>query len=186
MNLQEDIMWVAVQSCDANYDGQFFYAVKTTKIFCKPSCKSKTPVRENVIYFPLYSMAINERFRPCKRCRPDLLEPPNEEDVILTAQSIIEKEYASALTLDQLSKQVGMSKYHLHRTFKKIVGVTPMEYMTKIRISKSAELLMQTDLSITQIAHEVGYRSSSHFNVMFRNHLGCSPTVYRHQQHKGD
>jgi AraC-like DNA-binding protein len=58
--------------------------------------------------------------------------------------------------------------------------------MTKIRISKSAELLMQTDLSITQIAHEVGYRSSSHFNVMFRNHLGCSPTVYRHQQHKGD
>jgi AraC family transcriptional regulator of adaptative response / methylphosphotriester-DNA alkyltransferase methyltransferase len=131
-------------------------------------------------------MAINEGFRPCKRCRPDLLEPPNEEDVILTAQSIIEKEYASALTLDQLSKQVGMSKYHLHRTFKKIVGVTPMEYMTKIRISKSAELLMQTDLSITQIAHEVGYRSSSHFNVIFRNHLGCSPTVYRHQQHKGD
>lgn len=87
-----DVMWKAVSSCDNSYDGIFFYAVKTTRIFCRPSCKSRTPLPENVVYFPVFSMAMEKGFRPCKRCRPDLLEAPNEDSVMEVTEHIIREE----------------------------------------------------------------------------------------------
>jgi AraC family transcriptional regulator of adaptative response / methylphosphotriester-DNA alkyltransferase methyltransferase len=115
--LNDDLMWEAVNSCDRKYDSIFFYAVKTTKIFCRPSCKSKPPLRENTVFFSVSHMAIKEGFRPCKRCRPDLLEAPNENLIVELAQKSIEARYASTLTLEALAKDVGMSKFHLQRLF---------------------------------------------------------------------
>lgn len=188
MSLQDEIMWQAVQACDPSYDGQFFYAVKTTGIFCRPSCKSKVPVRTNVQYYPRFTMAMNDGFRPCKRCRPDLLEAPNEEAIIQSAIAYLQNKYLSPIRLDQLAMEVGMSKYHLQRTFKKAVGVTPMEFVTNLRIIKAVALLKDDCLSITEIAHEVGYQSSSHFSELFHRQRGCTPTEYRNQlrKHKGD
>ncbi|PLR95271.1 bifunctional transcriptional activator/DNA repair enzyme AdaA [Bacillus sp. T33-2] len=182
--MNEDFMWEAVERCDSKYDGLFFYAVKTTNIFCRPSCKSRTPDRKNVLFFKMSREAINHGFRPCKRCRPDLHELPDEREVVAGARDIIEKEYSSPITLEKLSKEVGMSKYYLQRTFKEKVGLTPNQYIARMRLTKSKELLKESSLSILQIAYEVGYRSSSHFNVMFRQHYGCSPTDYRKICHR--
>lgn len=179
--LEEGVMWEAVTSCDNSYDGVFFYAVKTTKIFCRPSCKSRTPLKENVMYFPMFSVAIEQGFRPCKRCRPDLLEVPNEEAIIQVTQQIIEQESMSALPLDKLAKRVGMSKFHLQRLFKQKTKLSPLQYLTKMRMLKAAFLLESTEVSITDIALIVGYKSSAHFSVIFRKHFQCSPTEYRNR-----
>jgi AraC family transcriptional regulator, regulatory protein of adaptative response / methylphosphotriester-DNA alkyltransferase methyltransferase len=177
--LEDDVMWEAVNSCDSKYDGIFLYAVKTTKIFCRPSCKSRTPLRENTLYFSALSLAIKEGFRPCKRCRPDLLEAPNENSIIDFTQKIMDEKYASTLTLDILAKDVGMSKYHLQRLFKKNTGFTPQEYLTKVRMLNSSNLIKSTDHSITDIAHLCGYKSSAHFSEAFYHYFGCSPTNFR-------
>jgi AraC family transcriptional regulator, regulatory protein of adaptative response / methylphosphotriester-DNA alkyltransferase methyltransferase len=177
----QEVMWEAVKTCDAAYDGAFFYAVKTTKIVCRPSCKSRTPSQHNVKYFPMFSMAVQEGFRPCKRCRPDLLVIPNEEAIIQTAQQMIEQEYGSNLTLHVLAKQVGMSKYHFQRLFQKKVGKSSLVYLTDIRLGKARQFLAETELSITQIGHAIGYNSSAHFSVLFRKQVGCAPTQYRNQ-----
>lgn len=186
MSVQEDVMWQAVQTSDPSYDGKFFYAVKTTGIFCRPSCKSKVPIRENVQYYPLFTMALSEGFRPCKRCRPDLLEAPSEEDIVRSALTYLQNRFSNPIPLDQLAMEVGMSKYHLQRTFKKVVGLTPMEYVTKLRIDKALSLLKDADLSITEIGHEVGYQSSSYFSELFHRQIGCTPMDYRRQFRKGE
>jgi AraC family transcriptional regulator, regulatory protein of adaptative response / methylphosphotriester-DNA alkyltransferase methyltransferase len=183
--VKEELMWEAIKSCDSAYDGAFFYAVKTTKIVCKPSCKSRTPIPGNVEYFLRVSSAIREGYRPCKRCRPDMIEVPDEEAIINLAQGKMKQEYASNLTLESLARQVCMSKYHFHRLFTKKVGKTPLSYLTDIRVEKAKLFLTQTSLSITQIGHAVGYNSSAHFSVLFRNQVGCSPTAYR-KQFKGE
>jgi len=74
MGLTDDKMWKAVVDCDKSYDGQFFYAVKTVGVYCRPSCKSRTPLRKNTNYFETQEDAEKAGFRPCKRCRPDLLD----------------------------------------------------------------------------------------------------------------
>lgn len=186
MSLTDNVMWEAVKRCDAGYDGQFFYAVKTTNICCRPSCKSRTPLRGNVAFYRDFSDAVLDGFRPCKRCRPDLTVPSDDHEVVQAARSIIEQEFTSALNLERLSGRVGMSKYHLQRTFKRVVGLTPMGFVTKLRMAKATELLRLTRLSVTRIAYEAGYGSLSHFHVTFRQYVGCSPSEYRQQvQHPG-
>lgn len=184
--LKDDEMWEAVNSCDSKYDGIFLYAVKTTRIFCRPSCKSRPPLRENVVFFPESSMAIKEGFRPCKRCRPDLLEAPNDSLIVELAQKIIETKYASTLTLDALAKDVGMSKFHLQRLFKKNTGYTPQEYHTKVRMLHSSHLIKNNNDSITDIAHLSGYKSSAYFSEIFYRYFGCTPSDFRKRTRRED
>jgi len=176
--LNNQVMWVAVESCDEKYDGMFIYAVKSTGICCKPSCKSRTPLKENVSYYPSFSLAIKDGYRPCKRCRPDLLHS-NEEDIILSAKHFIEKEYRNSLTLDRLAIEVGVSKFHLQRLFKKSTGLSPLEYATRLRMIEALRLLRDTEKTITEIAHNLGYKGSAHFSSMFRHHFNYTPTTFR-------
>ncbi|PEJ47058.1 AraC family transcriptional regulator [Bacillus sp. AFS002410] len=176
--LNNQVMWTAVEECDENYDGVFIYAVKSTGICCKPSCKSRTPLIENVSFYPSLSLAINDGYRPCKRCQPDLLHT-SEEDIIFSAKRFIEKEYRSSLSLDRLAIEVGVSKFHLQRLFKKSTGFSPLEYATKLKMNEAARLLRETDETITEIAHNLGFKSSAHFSNMFRQHLHYTPSSFR-------
>lgn len=181
MHSMDDAFWDAVRSCDETYNGIFFYAVKSTGIFCRPSCKSRTPLKSNVLFFPFARMAMEEGFRPCKRCRPHLLEMPNEALPVECAKEIIENEYTTSLTLDRLAKRVGISKYYLQRSFKRKYGLSPMEFLADNRMLQAVHMLMNDMGTITEIALSLGYNSSSHFSVAFKNHYGCSPTQYRYE-----
>lgn len=176
--LNDSVMWDAIIQCNENYDGLFIYAVKSTGICCKPSCKSRAPLRENITFYSSISMAIEDGFRPCKRCRPDLIQS-NEEEIIYSAKLFIEQQYRHSLTLDYLAQNVGVSKYHLQRLFKKSTGMSPLEYATKLKMTDAIERLLRTEDSITEIAYHLGFKSSSHFSSMFRQHTGFTPTEYR-------
>jgi AraC family transcriptional regulator of adaptative response / methylphosphotriester-DNA alkyltransferase methyltransferase len=110
--------WQAIIGNDASYDFKFFYAVKSTGIFCRPSCKSKVPNRANVRIFRTAAEAIREEFRPCKRCKPTGERLPDREWVDAIAR-YMERHYDSAMTLNMLAEMFHGSPYHLHRTFKK-------------------------------------------------------------------
>lgn len=140
--------WKAVISCDRSYDGMFFYGVKTTGIFCRPSCKSKTPVHENVFFFNKVSSAIEAGFRPCKRCCPDkIVFEPNLE-LLKKTKAMLEADYNKQLNLRQISKELGVSTNHLIKIFKQHNRLTPSQYIVKVRIDKASELLNQTDIKI--------------------------------------
>lgn len=176
--LNEEVMWDAVIHCKEAYDGLFCYAVKSTGICCKPSCKSRVPLKENVTFYSAVSAAVADGYRPCKRCRPNLLQS-NEEELVQSTKQLIEREYHHALTLEKISLHVGISKYHLQRVFKRNTGMSPLEYVTKLRIDEASARLQATEQTITDIAHDLGYTSSAHFSNVFRQQTGYTPSEYR-------
>lgn len=177
--ISDDKKWQAVVSCDENYDGVFFYGVKTTGIFCKPSCKSKTPGRENVQFFAHTAKAIEQGFRPCKRCCPDKAVFEPELELVKKAKDIIDAEYNQQMDISYIAKQLGVSKNHLIRLFKRHSDFTPTQYITKVRVGKTMELLEQAELSIIDIAYAVGFKSMSNFYKCFKEQTGHTPNEYR-------
>lgn len=172
-------IWSAIISNDHSYDNQFFYAIATTGIFCKPSCKSKIPKKENVYIFQNVKEALEANFRPCKRCKPtDELLP----DQALVKQIIeyIHFNYPEKLTLQTISDIFHGSPYHLHRTFKRITGITPTAYIQQRRIDKAAEALLETDKSIQEIAKSVGIPNTPYFITLFKKIIGYTPGEYRY------
>lgn len=171
--------WFAVISCDRNYDGLFYYGVKTTRIFCRPSCKSKTPNRANVVFFDNIKTAEETGYRPCKRCCPEKTVFDPAFELIAKAKSIFDVIYNKQVDLTNISRQLGVSKNHLNRVFKLHNGLTPMQYITKLKIDKAAELLTQTDISILEIAYMAGFKSISCFYKCFKDQTGHSPNKHR-------
>lgn len=173
--------WQAIVANDAAYDGTFYYAVATTGIFCRPSCKSRLPKREHVRIFHHQQAAIAENFRPCKRCRPDGIRLPDEEWVA-QMQTFIEEHYAEHLSLAMLSEHFYASTYHLQRTFKRVAGVTPLTYMQQARIAGAKKLLLTTDLPVHVIGEQVGMPNAAHFATLFQKRTGLTPTEFRQDQ----
>lgn len=179
--LSDEKMWRAVRDNDCAYDGVFYYGVRTTGIFCRPSCKSRIPNRENVVYFEDAYAACRAGFRPCKRCRPDLLEPqvkPAEEACARTAE-ILRREYDNPDILDELPGRIRVSPYHLQRLYKKHTGFTPRSYLQRIRIDRARVLLSENGMNNTEICYAVGFQSLSRFYEAFRRIMGVSPRKYR-------
>ncbi|MGI6585523.1 MAG: bifunctional transcriptional activator/DNA repair enzyme AdaA [Lutisporaceae bacterium] len=177
--ISDNEKWQAVVNCDKGYDGLFFYGVKTTGIFCRPSCRAKTPARENVVFFDNAVNAIGEGFRPCKRCRPDeAVFEPNLE-LVNKVKDIIEANFDKPIDINYISKQLGVSTNHLIRLFKQNSGHTPTHYITKLRVSKSVELLEQADKNIIEIAYMTGFNSLSNFYKHFKEQIGQAPNEYR-------
>lgn len=179
MILKEDEKWQAVVECDECFDGQFFYGVKTTGIFCKPSCKSKTPLRSNVEFFDNGEAASSYGFRPCKRCRPDLLQYNPNIELIEKAKKIYDMYFYDSDKLRIELKKLGISQSHLSRLFQTQYGTTPMEYMNKLRINKAAILLSEANMNILNVANECGFGSLSAFYHRFKKSMGCTPSEYR-------
>jgi AraC family transcriptional regulator, regulatory protein of adaptative response / methylphosphotriester-DNA alkyltransferase methyltransferase len=173
-----DERWQAIILNDATYNDKFFYAVKTTGIFCRPSCKSRIPKKENVLIFQNASQALSANFRPCKRCKPTGERLPDTEWVSQIAE-YIDKNYTEKLTLEALAEISHGSPYHLHRTFKRINGITPVEYIQQMRINKAIEYLIHSNNAIADIALAVGIPNTAYFITLFKKKTRYTPGEYR-------
>lgn len=173
-------MWKAVVSCDEAFDGQFFYAVKTTGIFCRPSCKSKTPKYENINFFPNVETAQEFGYRACKRCRPDLDSDTKPIELIIEETITFLKDHSEDyLSLNKIALEIGISPFHLARNFKKSTGCTPRSYLESIRIENAKNLLLATQLSSIDIGFKVGFQSTSSFYTAFKRITKLSPNEFK-------
>jgi AraC family transcriptional regulator of adaptative response / methylphosphotriester-DNA alkyltransferase methyltransferase len=172
-------LWEAILNNDSSYNGTFYYGVVTTGIFCRPSCKSKSPRKEHVRIFETADEAVSAHFRPCKRCRPDGSKLPDEEWAQHAVQ-LIERYYSEPLTLPMLAQMLHASPYHLHRMFKRSKGITPAECLLQTRLKTAQRLLRESDDSILDIAMSVGFPNASHFSTVFMKKTGMKPSDYRH------
>lgn len=177
LSLTED-WWHAITHNDKSYDDVFIYAVLSTGICCRPSCKSRDPKRENILIYNDVDEAIAEGFRPCKRCKPGGIHLPDEEWVIQIKQ-YIDANYHEPLTLQKLADQCHGSPYHLQRTFKKVTGVTPIEYIQQVRILHAIKKLQSNDRVIAKVGADVGFYNTSYFITLFKNITGQTPKQYQ-------
>jgi AraC family transcriptional regulator, regulatory protein of adaptative response / methylphosphotriester-DNA alkyltransferase methyltransferase len=173
-------MWEKILDCDRSYDGLFYTAVKTTKIYCRPSCRSRKPKKKNVEFYAEMVEAEQAGYRACKRCQPEAEHSPNET-LVRTVMLYLAEHYRINLTLEDLSTQIGVSPFYLERLFKKETQETPRTYLEKIRIDKAAFLLKSTGLTNLDICYEVGFQSPSNFYRVFRERKNCTPSEYRNQ-----
>lgn len=168
---------------ESTYDGIYYTGVKTTRIVCRPSCRAKTPKRENITLYPSVQAAIRDGFRPCKRCKPEFpgaLGP----DALLAAQTdaIIAACYGERISLREIAQKLAISPYHLQRTYKRVTGRSPMEQLHKTQLTAALRLLEEEKLPIHEVAGKVGFRGASHFAVWFREQTGRSPSAYRKER----
>lgn len=184
-NLSFDEMWEKIIACDKTYDGLFFTAVKTTRIYCRPSCRSKKPKKINVTFYDDIEKVEKDGFRACKRCQPEVEHSPQSK-LALDITAFLMNNYKKNLELVDIANYVGISGYHLERQFKKETLTTPRTYLEKIRIDKAAYLLKTTELTNLEICYEVGYQSPSNFYRIFRHLKCCSPTEFRKKNRQAE
>jgi AraC family transcriptional regulator of adaptative response/methylated-DNA-[protein]-cysteine methyltransferase len=173
-----DDRWAAVKARDSAADGRFYYAVKTTGIYCKPSCGARTPLLVNVEFYDTAAAAEHAGFRACKRCKPDQ-RPLHEQHADTITQICRFIEQADALpSLAELAKRAGLSLYHFHRIFKSITGLTPKAYALAHRARRIRKEL-ERGAMVTDAIYEAGYSSNSRFYAQSNRLLGMTPSRYR-------
>ena len=176
--LADDERWEALVRRDPQAGGEFVYGVLTTGVYCRPKCASRLPNRENVRFFKTSKEAEQAGFRPCKRCKPESTDwkQPQTSAVLKACRMIAEAD--APLSLKELAHAAGLSLFHFHRLFKKIVGVTPKQYAMEKRASLVREHL-QEDATITQTMYQAGFGSSSRFYEKATATLGMKPSTYK-------
>ena len=174
----DEARWKAVCENNSEADGLFYYAVITTGIYCRPSCRSRLPHRDNVEYFLSCDDAERAGYRACKRCQPTAVSKAEEtEQKIIRACRIIE-ESETTIPLDFLASQVNLSPYHFHRLFKKIVGITPKQYASRHQ-SQRFQTHLRKSPSVTDAIYSSGYGSSGSVYDKRRDQLAMKPGDYR-------
>lgn len=165
--------WQATLERDRRYDARFVYAVRTTGIYCRPSCPSRRPRREQVVFFNSVQAASQAGYRPCKRCRPDQALSPGLAKV-QAACRYIESHLDEALTLSALSEQVDLAPHHLQRAFKKALGVSPRQYADACRMRAFRDQVKR-GASVSGALYAAGYGSSSRIYERAAGQLGMTP-----------
>lgn len=160
---------------DRSLDGQFVGAVKTTGIYCKPSCPARRPLRENVEFFWKAGDARKAGYRACLRCKPDEVGR-DREAVVLALELIGHSE--DALSLEAVAGAVGYAPHHFHRLFKRETGVTPAVYARSLRAKRAAEAL-EGEGSVTDAIYDSGYSGPSRFYANTKGHLGMTPSAWK-------
>jgi AraC family transcriptional regulator, regulatory protein of adaptative response / methylated-DNA-[protein]-cysteine methyltransferase len=174
----DDERWEAVQHRDRSADGRFFYGVVTTGVYCRPSCAARLPRRENVRFHTTCAAAERAGFRPCKRCHPDAAGLA-EQHAAAVAKACRLIEAAEILpNLDELAAAAGMSRFHFHRVFKTVTGVTPKAYAAANRAQRMRDELPRSR-SVTAAIYGAGYNSSGRFYAASADVLGMKPTDFR-------
>lgn len=173
------LKWQAIRSNDKKYDGKFFYAVKSTGVFCRPSCKSRPPLRKNVDFFDTKESAQQAGYRPCKRCRPDLIEFQPLREIAEKAKLAIDSYYKDRNLLSAELAKIGITPHRLVDIFRQHYRVTPNEYADKLRIHTAKERLIGSTDSIITIALFLGFNSVSAFYGFFQRHMHMAPGKYR-------
>lgn len=172
-----EIYWQAFSNNDKRFDGIFFTGVKTTGIFCKPSCTARLPKRENIEFYQTWQEAENKGFRACLRCHPkNLGEVDPQTKTVLKACELLETE--ENIALEELSETLKLSPAHLQKTFKEIIGVSPKKYAENLRLSKFKTNLKQGNDIVTAM-YESGYGSSSRLYENVSSKLGMTPKTYQ-------
>lgn len=182
--MTEAARWRAVAENDSRFDGVFVYAVPSTGIFCRPSCPSRLPRRETVRYFQSSELALQAGFRPCKRCRPDLLTYDPGRETAEEAAAILVRYSRDQEALEQALDNLGISRRRLGALFRIRFGTTISAYLTDLRVADACRQLRETPFSVGQIAVEVGFGSLSAFYRSFREQTGCAPADYRRDARK--
>ena len=170
-------MWRAVEERDTTSDGKFVFAVLTTGIYCRPSCPGRRPKKENVAFYATPREAEEAGFRPCLRCKPRTPDTPQLAWVKRACEHI-RKYSEKRITLKGLSEETGVSAYHLQRTFKQVIGLSPRQYQETCRIDRLKEKL-RDGMPVTEAVHEVGYGSASWLYSDSKAKLGMAPGTYR-------
>ncbi len=169
--------WKAVLVRDAAQDGRFVFAVSTTGVYCRPSCAARRPHRENVTFFAGPPEAEAAGYRPCLRCRPAAAEPPAAVRAVRRAVAFLEAHADEPVPLRALARAAGLSPFHLQRTFKKLVGVTPKRYADAQRADR-LKALLKDGTSVASATFEAGYGSSSRAYAHASQRLGMTPARY--------
>lgn len=182
--MTEDEMYEALIRNDADFDGVFFYAVKSTGIFCRPSCPSKKPLRNNICFFPSAEAAEKAGFRPCKRCRSDLPFYRPVRDMATQIKDLADRLYAEGADWTEIAEKAGLSEHYTAELFKSTFGMTPKAYMDGLRLRDAEQRLTETDDRIADISLAVGFGSISAFNRFFKSRTGLTPTAYRNEARK--
>lgn len=174
MNTEQQ--WQLVLARNAGADGKFVYAVRSTGIFCRPTCPSRRPRRKLVEFFTTAADAERAGYRPCKRCRPN--GPHPQFGKIVAACRLIDKNIDATLTLSAIGNKVGLSPFYLQRLFKRLVGVTPQQYRAARRTGEFKSALLRGS-TVTDALYEAGYGSSSRLYEKAALRLGMTPSIYQ-------
>lgn len=173
-----DARWEAVQRRDASADGAFVYSVASTGVYCRPSCPSRQPLRQNVSFHADPAAAEAAGFRACRRCDPKGLSQAQRHSALIAAACRQIEAAEEMPNLEALAQAAGMSRFHFHRIFKSITGVTPKAYATT-RLGARMRQELQQAPSVTQALYSAGYNTSSRFYAQADQQLGMSPSTYR-------
>lgn len=175
--IKPDEWWQAVMERDSQFDGVFVLGVRTTGIYCRPTCSARKPKRENVVFFANRADAREAGFRACKRCRPD---DDREAESALIEQMCryIDAHFEERLTLDALAKEANWSPSHFQRTFKRVMGISPRQYVEARRLNFLKDEL-KNGSTITQAMYDAGFSSSSRLYERAPEQLGMTPAAYR-------
>lgn len=176
--LTDDFRWQAVVDRDQTADGEFFYAVATTGVYCRPTCPSRLPLRKNVRFHATRQAAEAAGFRPCKRCRPGEAGQAEQHAAIVTQVCRVIERADSATSLPDLAAAVGLSPFHLHRIFRAQTGLTPKKYAAAHRTQRVRKALSE-QRSVTAAIYSVGYNSPGRFYESATKQLGMTPSDYR-------
>jgi AraC family transcriptional regulator, regulatory protein of adaptative response / methylated-DNA-[protein]-cysteine methyltransferase len=176
--VNETLLWNAVSSRDAHWDGVFVYAVPSTRVYCRPTCPSRRPRREGVAFFATTAAARSAGFRACRRCHPDAPPsvPPGVERV-RRACAVIAANPDASRTLADLARTVGSGPHHLLRTFKQVLGISPREYREACRMG-ALKSGLRNGHGVAAATYDAGYGSGSRVYEKAPSALGMTPASY--------
>lgn len=181
--LTDDLCYQALQTRDARFDGRFYTAVLTTGIFCRPICPAVTPKRGNVRFYPSAEAAMANGFRPCLRCRPEAAPgSPAAAGVHTTlarAVRLVEEGALDTGSVPDLAERLGITDRYLRQLYKRHTGVTPQQHAQARRLLRARQLIVDSNLSMTEIADIAGFGSLRRFNHTLKETYGGAPTAYR-------
>ncbi len=179
--MYEEAYWRAVIERDSQANDTFVYGVRSTGIYCKPSCPSRRPKREQVVFFAGPEAAEQAGFRACQRCRPRERMSTNDAQVELVQRACryIEQHLDETLRLEQLGAELGLSHTYAQRLFKRVMGISPRQYAEALRLER-IKCRLKEGVSVTQTIYDVGYSSSSRLYERTPDQLGMTPTAYKH------
>jgi len=171
-------LWTAVLEKDGTFDGKFVFAVSSTGIYCRPSCPARRPRRDRVEFFRFPELAEQAGFRACLRCHPKQAQDKDPHlEMVQRACRLIEQSEDETTTLETLSRQLGLSSFHLQRTFKSIMGITPRQYAESCRTNRFKSSIRSGE-SVTTAMYDAGYGSSSRLYERAAAELGMTPATY--------
>ncbi|MEK1943867.1 MAG: bifunctional DNA-binding transcriptional regulator/O6-methylguanine-DNA methyltransferase Ada [Pseudomonas sp.] len=173
-----DPRWPAVLHRDKSADGQFVYSVKSTGVYCRPSCSSRQARPENVQFHQTCLAAEQAGFRPCLRCKPNQAALADQQRLLVEQACHLIAHAETPLSLEQLAAQVGLSPYYFHRMFKAVTGLTPKSYANAQRATRVRNQLQQGE-TVTNALYDAGFNSSGRFYTVADKLLGMTPRAYK-------